>query len=140
MKDNSLEFFIQGETLEEIVSIQEQKVKSAVWLQMEFFSWAMRIDEPSEVMDLILESMEEYYFDFPTINEYFERRKHNKIEGEVEEMIDDFNQKLKFAVQEHMGFLSGFLEITEFETVMMMIDLLVYKAILEYVPRMEDQY
>jgi hypothetical protein len=138
MKDNSLEFFIQGETLEEIIPIQEQKVKSAVWLQMEFFSWAMRIDEPSEVMDLILESMEEYYVDFPTINEYFERRKHNKIEGEIEKAIEDFNQRLKFAIQEHIGFLEGFLEVDDFETVIMMIELLVYKSFLEYVPRREQ--
>jgi len=138
LKDNSLEFFIQGEKLEEIIPIQEQKVKSAVWLHMEFFSWAMRIDDPSKVMDLILESMEEYYFDFPTINEYFERRKHNKIEGETEGMIEDFNQKLKFAVQEHIGFLEGFLEVDDFETVIMMIELLVYKSFLEYVPWREQ--
>ncbi len=138
MKDNSIEFFIQGETLEEIMLHQEQKVKNAVWIQLEFFSWAMRIDEPSEVIDLILDSMEEYYFDFPSIDEYFERRKHNKIEGEIEEMIDDFNQKLKFAVQEHMGFLSDFLEISDFEEVIMEIDLLVYKSFLEYVPWREQ--
>ncbi len=139
MKDNSLEFFIQGETLEEVVSIQEQKVKSAVWLQMEFFSWAMRIDDPSEVMDLILDSMEEYYFDFPTIDEYFERRKYNKIE-EVEKAIEEFNQRLKFAIREHMGFLESFLEVDDFEKVVMMTDLLVYKSFLEYVPRREEQY
>ncbi len=139
MKDNSLEFFIQGETLEEVVSIQEQKVKSAVWLQMEFFSWAMRIDDPSEVMDLILDSMEEYYFDFPTIDEYFERRKYNKIE-EVEKAIEEVNQSLKFAIREHMGFLESFLEVDDFEKVVMMTDLLVYKSFLEYVPRREEQY
>lgn len=138
MNDRSIEFFIQGETLEEVISIQEQKVKSAVRVQMEFFSCEIGVDEPSEVMDLILDSINEHYFDFPSVNEYFERREHNKIEGETEERIEEFNQKLKFAIQEHVGFLSDFLEISDFDTVTMMIDLLAYHAFLEYVPWREE--
>ncbi len=138
MRDRSIEFFIQGETLEEIISIQEQKVKSAVCIHMEFLSWEIGIDEPSEVMDEILDSMDEYHTDFPSVNEYFERREHNKIEGETEKIIEEFNQRLKFAIQEHVGFLSNFLEIDDFDTVVMMIDLLVYRAFLEYVPWREQ--
>ncbi len=138
MNDRSIEFFIQGETLEEIIPIQEQKVISAVCIHMEFLSWGIGIDEPSEVMDEILDSMDEYYTDFPSVNEYFERREPNKIEGETEKMIVEFNQRLKFAIQEHVGFLSNFLEIDDFDTVVMMIDLLVYRAFLEYVPWREQ--
>jgi len=138
MRDRSMEFFIQGETLEEIIPIQEQKVISEVCIHMEFLSCGIGIDEPSEVMDVILDSMDEYYTDFPSVNEYFERREHNKIEGETEKIIGEFNQRLKFAIQEHVGFLSNFLEIDDFDTLMMMFDLLLYRAFLEYVPMREE--
>ncbi len=71
MKDNSLEFFLQSETHEETIFLQEQKVKHAVWEMVQFINWTMGINDKSEVIKIIMNSMQRHYYDFPTIDEYF---------------------------------------------------------------------
>jgi len=126
--------FYQDEDNKEYIQEQEQKLKSAIWVQMELFSWVMRIDEPSEVIDMIINYVNEYFIDFPSIEEYFERRKYKKIEGETAEVIEEINQKLRYAVWEQKAFLEDTLEINDFTEVIMMMDILVYKSVLEYLP------
>ena len=133
MTSRNADSFARDEELEEFVLEQERKLKSAIWLHMEFLSWGLRIDEPSDVIDETIDLIEEYYYDFPTIDEYFERKKHSTIKGEIEEGVEEFNLKLMYAVREQMAFLEDFLETDE-STVIMMMDILAYKAILEYSP------
>ena len=68
LKDNSMEFFLQGETLEEIIPYQEQKLKNATWKMVEFTNFIMGINDQSKVIKIIMNSMQRHYFDFPTIN------------------------------------------------------------------------
>lgn len=133
MTSRNADVFARDEEFEEFNLEQEQKLKSAIWLHMEFLSWALRIDEPSEVIDEAIDLIEECYHDFTTIDEYFERKKYSPIKGEIEEGIEEFNQRLKFAVREQIEFLEDFLEINE-SMVIIMMSILVYKAILEYSP------
>jgi hypothetical protein len=116
----------------------EQKLKSAVWLQMDFLSEVILIDDPSEITDLILDSMEGYYFDFPSIDDYFARRKNHIIEDDLNEAIDEFDKKLESAVRKQMVFLYNFLGISDFEKIMLLIDDLVNVSIFEYLPRREQ--
>ncbi len=134
MTSRNADVFVRDEELEEFVLEQEQKLKSAIWLHMEFLSLALRIDEPSVVIDETIDLIEEYYYDFPTIDEYFERKKYSPIKGEIEEGIEEFNLKLMYAVREQMEFIRDVLETDE-STVIIMMSILAYKAILEYSPR-----
>lgn len=131
MKDNSLAFFLTSETHEETIFLQEQKVKRAIWRYLDFHHWTMGIETPSEAIDLLKSSIDKHYCDFPTINEYFKRRKHNVVKNRIEQMKEDYDQRLKFAIQEHMGFLVGYLEVYGFEIITTM-DNLVNKFIHGY--------
>lgn len=61
-----------------IVSIDEheQKLRFAIWEQMEFLSEDIVIDNPQEIIDMIRESVEEYISGYSPVDESFEEYDH----------------------------------------------------------------
>lgn len=50
----------------------EQKLRFAIWTQMEFLSEVIGIDNPKKVIDIIRESVEEYISEYSPADESFE--------------------------------------------------------------------
>lgn len=50
----------------------EQKLRFAIWDQMEFLSEEIGMDNPKEIIDIIRKSVEDYFLEYSPADESFE--------------------------------------------------------------------
>jgi hypothetical protein len=103
---------------------------------MDYLSEKLGFDEPSEVISLTVDYLEIDFFSFPDMFGFEDER--DNIVYELKDMdIKYHNQKLKFAIWNHMDFCMYDLEITNFDEIINMIRDLINKFVSEYIPMTE---
>ena len=65
----------EEDQIKAIIEEYDQKLKTAIWDQMEFLSEDIGIDNPERVIDTIRDSVEEYFAEYSPKDESFEEMK-----------------------------------------------------------------
>ena len=119
----------EDEHLEITIEGHNQRLKLAVYHQIEFLSEEIGIDEPVVVIREINNSLSDYYL------EHAERKDIENYSDEDPNTIDiwEHDKKLKLAVWRQMEFLIGHVGL-DYDRVIDMIDDLTQEYIKEYSP------
>jgi len=118
------------------VNIEEQNLRSAVWLYMGYLSEKLGINEPSEVISITVDYLELDLFSFPDVFG-FEEKCNDVIYDSHDLEIKNQNKKMRFAIWVYLDFCMYDLEINDFDEIANMTSDLINKFALEYEPMTE---
>lgn len=133
MKDRTYNI-TEDEHLEITIEGYDQRLKFAVYHQMEFLSEEIGIDDPAVVIREIEDALSDYYLEHAL--EYEDIDDDSKEKDPNVTSIKEHDKKLKLAVWRHMEFLMNCVGIDD-HRVIDVIDESIEKYIREYSPMEE---